>query len=54
MKLTTIATALALTVAACVPAHAGLFDSLATGSWPTVESEAYKVEAYGLDFRVYE
>ena len=35
-------------------ANAGLFDSLATGNWPTKESTAFKVEAYGFDFRVYE
>ena len=35
-------------------ASAGLFDSMATSNWPTKESKAYKVEAYGFDFRVYE
>ena len=35
-------------------ANAGIFDSLATGNWPVKESTAFKVEAYGFDFRVYE
>lgn len=35
-------------------AQAGLFDQLATANWPSKASEAYKVEAYGFDFRVYE
>lgn len=35
-------------------AQAGLFDQLMTSDWPTKESKAYKVEAYGFDFRVYE
>ena len=35
-------------------ANAGLLDSLATGNWPVKESTAFKVEAYGFDFRVYE
>jgi hypothetical protein len=35
-------------------AQAGFFSSWATGDWPTQESNAYKVEAYGFDFRVYE
>ena len=35
-------------------AQAGFFSSWATGDWPTQESTAYKVEAYGFDFRVYE
>lgn len=34
--------------------QAGLFDQIATRNWPSKESEAYKVEAYGFDFRVYE
>jgi hypothetical protein len=36
------------------PANAGVFDSLMTGDMETVVSEAYKVEAYGYDMRVYE
>lgn len=36
------------------PTYAGLFDSIATSNWPTKESNAFKVEAYGFDFRVYE
>lgn len=35
-------------------AHAGLWDQIATMDWPSKESKAFKVEAYGLDFRVYE
>ena len=35
-------------------AQAGFFSSWATGDWPTQESTAYKVEAYGFNFRVYE
>lgn len=35
-------------------ANAGLFDSIATSNWPTKQSNAFKVEAYGFDFRVYE
>lgn len=35
-------------------AQAGLWDQLATFDWPSKESQAYKVEAYGFDFRVYE
>lgn len=35
-------------------AQAGLFGSMATANWPTVESIFYKVEAYGFDMRVYE
>jgi hypothetical protein len=34
--------------------NAGLFSSFATANWPTQKSTAYKVEAYGFDFRVYE
>jgi len=36
------------------PAQAGLFDQIATYNWPSKESKAFKVEAYGFDFRVYE
>ena len=35
-------------------AQAGLFDQIMTSDWPSKPSEAYKVEAYGFDFRVYE
>lgn len=35
-------------------AQAGLFDQIATANWPSKTSEAYKVDAYGFDFRVYE
>ena len=35
-------------------AYAGLFSSFATSGWPTQPSTAFKVEAYGFDFRVYE
>ena len=35
-------------------ANAGIFDSLATSNWPVKQSKAFKVEAYGFDFRVYE
>lgn len=35
-------------------ANAGLFDSIATSNWPVKQSKAFKVEAYGFDFRVYE
>jgi hypothetical protein len=42
----------AMTVA--TTSDAGLFSSWATGDWPTQSSSAYKVEAYGFDFRVYE
>lgn len=35
-------------------AQAGLFDQVLTYNWPSKESKAYKVEAYGFDFRVYE
>jgi len=42
---------LALSVAS---AQAGLFDQVMTSNWPSKESVAYKVEAYGFDFRVYE
>lgn len=35
-------------------AQAGLWDQVATFNWPSKESIAYKVEAYGFDFRVYE
>lgn len=35
-------------------AQAGLFDQIATANWPSKASEAYKVDAYGFDFRVYE
>lgn len=36
------------------PAQAGLFDQIMTYDWPSKESKAFKVEAYGFDFRVYE
>jgi hypothetical protein len=48
------ATLALVTVVAATSAQAGLFSSWATGDWPTQESNAYKVEAYGFDFRVYE
>ena len=35
-------------------AQAGLWDQIATMDWPSKESKAFKVEAYGFDFRVYE
>lgn len=35
-------------------ARAGLFDQIMTADWPSKESKAFKVEAYGFDFRVYE
>lgn len=35
-------------------AQAGLWDQIATYNWPSKESKAFKVEAYGFDFRVYE
>jgi len=35
-------------------AYAGLFDSAMTSSWDTVQSNHYKLEAYGYDARVYE
>jgi len=35
-------------------AEAGIFDSIATSDWPVKQSKAFKVEAYGFDFRVYE
>lgn len=49
-------TAGALTVSALVSteARAGLLDWAMTANWTTRESIAYKVEAYGFDFRVYE
>ena len=50
-KLTAAALALALTT---TTASADLFDMLATSDWPVKESNAFKVEAYGFDFRVYE
>ena len=35
--------------------NAGLFDTVATGNWPTKKPSAkYKVETYGYDIRVYE
>jgi hypothetical protein len=43
-----------VTVIAATSAQAGLFSSWSTGDWPTEESNAFKVEAYGFDFRVYE
>lgn len=46
--------AMGYAVFAGAPATAGLFDQLATSDWPTKKSEAYKVDAYGFDFRVYE
>ena len=52
MKLTIAS--IALSVIAASSANAGLFDSLATSDWPVKESNAFKVEAYGYDFRVYE
>lgn len=35
-------------------AQAGPWDQFATMAWPSKESKAFKVEAYGFDFRVYE
>lgn len=35
-------------------ATAGIFDQIMTADWPSKKSKAYKVEAYGFDFRVYE
>ena len=34
--------------------QAGLWDQFATMDWPVKDSKAFKVEAYGFDFRVYE
>jgi hypothetical protein len=42
------------TVTIATVAQAGLWDQLATMDWPVKESSAFKVEAYGFDFRVYE
>jgi hypothetical protein len=50
-KLTIATIALALTT---TTASAGLLDMVATSDWPVKESNAFKVEAYGYDFRVYE
>lgn len=52
IKKLTMAT-LALTLTATTTS-AGLFDMVATSDWPVKESNAFKVEAYGYDFRVYE
>lgn len=48
--------AAALGFAASNPALAQnwLGAAIGTANWPTVESEAYKVEAFGSDLRVYE
>lgn len=54
MNMTTIKIATAALLVSASTASAGLFDSLATSDWPTKSSKAYKVEAYGFDFRVYE
>ena len=35
-------------------ANAGVFDSVMTSDWETVESAHYKLNAYGFDARVYE
>jgi hypothetical protein len=35
-------------------AHASLFDSAMTSNWDTIESNHYKLDAYGYDARVYE
>lgn len=44
-----------LATAIATPAHAGLFDSVATGNWPTKSVTAkYKLDTYGYDVRVYE
>jgi hypothetical protein len=43
--------ALALTATS---ANAGLFDSVMTSSWPTVESRPYSLGVYGFDARVFE
>ena len=44
----------AVALVAATTAQAGMFSGWATGDWPTEESTAFKVEAYGYDFRVYE
>lgn len=50
-----IAVLLILSVAACSPAQAGLWDSAVTSDWPTKEAQVrYKVGVYGYDVRVYE
>lgn len=45
---------LGLIVSYSTSANAGLWGSIATSNWPTKESNAFKVEAFGFDFRVYE
>lgn len=45
---------IAIIFATITPSNAGLLDSILTGDFPTKKSVAYKVEAYGYDFRVYE
>lgn len=34
--------------------NAGIWGAIATSDWPTKDSNAYKVSAFGFDFRVYE
>lgn len=41
-------------LATATVSQAGVWDAIATSGWPTQKSEAFKVEAYGFDFRVYE
>lgn len=36
------------------PAEAGLFDSISTSSWRTIQSDKFKIDAYGYDVRAYE
>lgn len=54
MKLTlTLATGILL--GSVIAASAGLFDSIATSGWPdALWSNAFKVDAFGSDIRVYQ
>jgi len=49
-KILTIATL----AAAQATAHASLWDSAATGNWPTKPTKKYKLEMYGYNARAYE
>lgn len=46
--------AVAATVFFAQDAHAGLFDSIATGDWRTKPTDKYKLDMYGFDARAYE
>jgi hypothetical protein len=41
-------------IGAATASQAGVWGAIATSGWPTQKSEAFKVEAFGFDFRVYE